>query len=213
MNKKSLKIIIWTVVFSVTYAIIRYHFFKGLNFSLFIVVFNKGISLASILLISFSFTVGPLARQFPNRIKQFKSGKRLYGLWGFALAFFHTLISLLIFNPNYYSQFFSIIKINIIGEFILVTGFLSLLLIGMAFITSFPKLYPFSLKIFSLSQFAGFIGLVFGGLHVFPIGVNNWGHPKTWPGYLFPITLISFLAVLVTIYCRAVLNSNKQKVN
>jgi|LWDU01.1.fsa_nt_gi DMSO/TMAO reductase YedYZ heme-binding membrane subunit len=211
MNKKSSTLIIWTAVLSLVYAIIRYHYFNGLSFSLFIVVLNKGISLGSILLISFSFAVGPLARNFPNTFNHLISGKRSYGIWGFGLAFIHSLISLLIFNTKYFIQFFILKELNIVGNFVLITGILSLILIAAAFFTSFPKVFKFKQSLFSLSQNAGFVGLIICGIHVFPIGINGWTHPNSWPGYLMPITLISFLAVLFTIYCRTVLNSAKQK--
>jgi hypothetical protein len=213
MNRKPTILIIWTIVLSLVYSIIRYHYFKELNVSFYLVVFNKGISLGSILLISFSFIVGPLAKNYPIAFKKFTLGKRLYGIWGFGLAFLHSLISLLILEPKYLNQFFVLDELNIVGDFILITGSVSLVLIGAAFITSFPRVFKFKSSFFTMTQNAGFIGLIFGGIHVIPIGINGWTQPNSWPGYLIPITLISFTVVLFTIYCRTVLNSNNQKVD
>ena len=173
------------------------------------IVFNKGISLAGILLLSSAFVVGPLARKFPDIFKQFLSGKRFFGIWGFGLVFAHSVISFFFLSPTSFSIFFTLNKLNLVGNFILISGILSLLLIGFAFATSFPKLLKFKSKIFFLSLNASYIGLIIGGIHVLPIGIKGGTEPNSWPGFLFPITLISFLAVLFTIYCRTVLNSIK----
>ncbi len=202
MHQKTYKIIIWITLISVIYAIIRYHGFKGIPIAYFIDVFNKGISLAAILLIALSLSIGPLGRRFPKKFGRIEMGKRLFGLWGFTLSFFHSLISLLIFKPDHFKKFFSFLKMNGLGEFVLITGFISLILIGAAFITSFPQLYPFSRKSFHITQFAGYIGCVVAGLHVFPIGVNQWPQISSWPGNLIPITFISFFSVIITIVLR-----------
>jgi len=202
MHKKTYKIIIWLTLISVIYAIIRYHGFKGVPIAYFIDVFNKGIALAAILLIALSLSIGPLGRRFPKKFGQLDRGKRLFGIWGFILSFFHTLLSLLYFQPNHYAKFFSFLKINALGEYILMTGFISLILVGAAFITSFPLIYPFTRKTFFLSQFAGYIGCIFAGLHVFPIGINHWFSISSWPGYMMPITFISFISVIITVLFR-----------
>ena len=202
MHKKTNTIIILVISISVIYAIIRYHIFNGVPLSYIIDVLNKGIALAAILLIALSLSIGPLARRFPNKFGRIEIGKRLFGLWGFTLSFFHTLISLLILKPNHYKIFYSFLKMNVLGEFVLISGFISLLLIGLAFITSFPHLFPFSQKSFRLTQFAGYIGCVVAGLHVFPIGVNQWTQISSWPGNMVPITFISFFAVIITVILR-----------
>lgn len=202
MHKKTNTFIIWVTLLSVVYAIVRYHLFKGFPFSQFIDIFNKGISLAGIILIGLSLSLGPLSRRFPSPFRRLEPGKRLFGIWGFILAFIHSLLSLLIFDPNHYEILFSFLSVNSLGEYVMVTGFISLLLIGAAFLTSFPLLYSFRLKTFTITQFAGYIGCIVAGLHVFPIGVNGWTNLSTWPGNLVPITLISFIVVLVTVILR-----------
>ena len=72
---------------------------------------------------------------------------------------------------------------------------------------SFPKILNVRPIIFQRSQFIGFVGLIIGGAHVIPIGAQGWFHPYSWPGYLIPITLISFIVVLITIICRILFNS------
>lgn len=202
MQDKSNKIIIWATVLSVLYAIIRYHIFKDVPLIFILKVSNKGISLASILLIAISLSIGPLSRKFPSIFSSIEQGKRLFGLWGFTLAFFHSLLSLLLLKPSQYASFFSFLTLNGLGEYVLVTGFISLFLLAAAFTTSFPHLYSISRRTFQITQFAGYIGCVVAGLHVVPIGINNWHKLSTWPGYLFPITLLSFLLVLITVILR-----------
>ena len=57
----SWKIIGWTFIFSMGYAILRYHIagpvpWKDLSFF----ILNKGISLCAFILLSFNFTFGPM---------------------------------------------------------------------------------------------------------------------------------------------------------
>jgi hypothetical protein len=55
---------------------------------------------------------------------------------------------------------------------------------------------------FKRPQFAGYMGLIIAGAHVVPMGIDGWKITHLWPGYLVPITLISFLAVIFTVLLR-----------
>jgi len=208
MNIKQKTVIGWTVGLSIVYAITFYHFFKGVPFQQFFPdILNKGLSLAAILLISLSLSVGPLSCQFPDKFNNLQLGKRLFGLWGFVFAFLHSLVSIYFYKPDHYPKFFSLEHLNFIGKFVLYFGVVSLILLSIAFMVSFPKILNVRPIIFQRSKFIGFVGLIIGGAHVIPIGAQGWFHPYSWPGYLIPITLISFMAVLITIICRILFNS------
>ena len=208
MNVEQKTVIGWTAGLSIVYAVTRYHFFKGVPFQQFFPeILNKGLSLAAILLISLSLSVGPLSRQFPDKFNNLLLGKRLFGLWGFVFAFLHSLVSIHFYKPDHYPKFFSLEHLNFIGKFVLYFGVVSLILLSIAFIVSFPKKLNVRPIIFQRSQFIGFVGLIIGGAHVIPIGAQGWFHPYSWPGYLIPITLISFIVVLITIICRILFNS------
>ena len=207
-NVKQKTVIGWTAGLSIVYAITRYHFFKGVPFQQFFPeILNKGLSLAAILLISLSLSVGPLSRQFPDKFNSLLLRKRLFGLWGFVFAFIHSMVSIYFYKPDHYPKFFSLEHLNVLGKFVLYFGVVSLILLSIAFIVSFPKILNVRPIIFQRSKFIGFVGLIIGGAHVIPIGAQGWFHPYYWPGYLIPITLISFMAVLITIICRILFNS------
>ena len=208
MNVKQKTVIGWTAGLSIVYAITRYHFFKGVPVQKFFPeILNKGLSLAAILLISLSLSVGPLSRQFPDKFNSLLLRKRLFGLWGFVFAFIHSMVSIHFYKPDHYPKFFSLEHLNVLGKFVLYFGVVSLILLSIAFMVSFPKNINVRPIIFQRSQFIGFVGLIIGGAHVIPIGAQGWFHPYSRTGYLIPITLISFIVVLITIICRILSNS------
>ena len=208
MNVKEKTVIGWTAGLSIVYAITRYHFFIGVPVQQFFPeILNKGLSLAAILLISLSLSVGPLSCQFPDKFNNLLLGKRLFGLWGFVFAFLHSLVSIYFYKPDHYPKFFSLEHLNVLGKFVLYLGVVSLILLSIAFMVSFPKNLNVRPIIFQRSQFIGFVGLIIGGAHVIPIGAQGWFHSYSWPGYLIPITLILFIVVLITIICRILFNS------
>ncbi len=140
MNVKQKTVIGWTAGLSIVYAITRYHFFKGVPFQQFFPeILNKGLSLAAILLISLSLSVGPLSRQFPDKFNNLLLIKRLFGLWGFVFAFLHSLVSIHFYKPDHYPKFFSLEHLNVLGKFVLYFGVVSLILLSIAFMVSFPK--------------------------------------------------------------------------
>ena len=203
MFEKHKIIVGWTITLSTVYAIVRYHLFKSVPlYQFYPEIINKGISLGAILLICFSITVGPLSRLFPTKLTSIHKGKRYYGLWGFGLATIHSIVSIIFYKPNYYPRFFIHYSLNTIGEIVLYTGIFSLLLLSIAFIVSFPKILKVQPINFKRSQFAGYMGLIIAGVHVFPIGFDGWKTTHLWPGYLVPISLISFLAVIFTVLLR-----------
>ena len=164
MNVKQKTVIGWTAGLSIVYAITRYHFFKGVPFQQFFPdILNKGLSLAAILLISLSLSVGPLSRQFPDKFINLQLRKRLFGLWGFVFAFLHSLVSIYFYKPDHYPKFFSLEHLNFIGKFVLYFGVVSLILLSIAFMVSFPKKLNVRPIIFQRSQFIGFVGLIIGG--------------------------------------------------
>ena len=150
MNVKQKTVIGWTAGLSIVYAITRYHFFKGVPFQQFFPeILNKGLSLAAILLISLSLSVGPLSRQFPDKFNNLLLIKRLFGLWGFVFAFIHSMISIHFYKPDHYPKFFSLEHLNVLGKFVLYFGVVSLILLSIAFMVSFPKKYKYTSYYFS----------------------------------------------------------------
>ena len=94
------------ILFSFIYSILRYHIFKGIewhHFPLFIT--NKAIALSSIILIGLAYYL-KLQKNFPPEKSDKEQRRRKYfGLVGFGLAMIHSLISLALLSPHYFSKF------------------------------------------------------------------------------------------------------------
>jgi len=113
MNKSSQSknsagtIIALTCIFSVSYAILRYHIvgpipWKDLPFF----TLNKGIALSAFILLTFNFSFGPLKNLGIKISDGLLNARRALGMTGFLLVLIHALMSFMIFNPAVYGKFF-----------------------------------------------------------------------------------------------------------
>ena len=179
--------------FSLTYAVLRYNVFKGVPFDhLPLYVTNKAVSMTALLLIG----VSHLARNVETR--------RRCGMAGFAAAGFHVLLSLALLSPAYYEKLFlspdGSKGLALVGELSLLAGasaFFLLVLIAWpkrpetaaAWQTAIPRLVR---GVLALTAF-----------HCLFYGWSGWWTPDRWPGFLPPITLLSFLFAAGTLLVGA----------
>jgi len=106
-NNPSWAIIGWTFIFSIGYAILRYHIVGPVpwkDFPFFIL--NKGISLCAFILFAFNFTFGPLKNLGAPIPNSWMRSRRLVGIVGFIMVFIHALMSFMLFNAANYRKFF-----------------------------------------------------------------------------------------------------------
>ena len=100
-------IITVTLIFGLTYAILRYHVLGPVPWKDFpFFVLNKGISLGAFILLTFNFSFGPLNNlgvKFPQGWLQ---GRKALGMTGFLLVLIHALMSFMLFKPAVYGKFF-----------------------------------------------------------------------------------------------------------
>jgi hypothetical protein len=166
---------------SMVYAIVRYVVFGGsatAQIPLFIA--NKAIAVAGLVMIGWA----SLARG-PRR--------KSYGTTGFLLTLLHVLITLLILNPLYFGKLFS--KNGFLegrAEVSLLAGALGMLLL---YVLSTTPSRDEDTR--SLIPRAGRVVLALSALHVLAIGYPAWGTPAAWPGWLPPITMLSFILAVV----------------
>ena len=207
VNRKKANIVsiaIFAVVFA--YAVIRYNVIRGTPWvDLPLFISNKAIALASVVFIALSFILGPLAKFWPNTFVKLQPLRKYFGLLGFGLASVHAFISLLIFNSQYYSKFFTEGKLNLTGELSMlfgVIGFFIFLLVAISDIPSVMKSIKYEnwLKI----QRTGYLAFFFVLLHVFVMGFEGWLTPNTWPGGLLPISLVAFIIIAITLLFRVI---------
>ncbi len=210
IKKQYAKGTIITLTFlSIGYAVMRYQIFGIVPWKdLPIFVLNKGISLASLLLLTINFSMKPL-KNLGVRISESRlDTKKSIGLIGFLYAFIHILMSITILNPKYYDKFFmddGSLSIN--GGLSILGGILSFILLWVYNINFKPILIK-DKRIISIISSKTFIiyAMLFMSVHLFFMGYSGWTSTVNWPGGMPPISLISFsiffLGLLINIMGR-----------
>jgi len=199
-NQYSGGIIIITTVLSVGYAVLRYHIFGEVPWKdLPLFVLNKGISLTSLILLSFNFSLGPLKNLGMNIPEKWLSARKSMGISGFLFAFIHIFMSISILNPKYYSVFFMADgTLTIEGGLSLLGGILSFILLWV-YNTSFSSRSREDKKIIAIITSRRFLmyAFFFTGVHLFFLGYKGWGDISAWQGGLPPVSLISFTVFFI----------------
>lgn len=206
MNNTSYKkqyarnIIIITTFLSVGYAVLRYNIFGGVPWKdLPLFILNKGVSLASLILLTFNFSLSPLKNFGISISDKLLSARKSLGVTGFAFAFMHLIMSISILNPAYYPIFFiEEGSLTLRGGLCLLGGVLSFILLWVYY-KSFKQMVKKDNKINAMitSKTSILYILFFLGIHLFFLGYTGWTTVELWPGGLPPISLISFLIFLI----------------
>lgn len=182
-------------MFSFTYSIVRYHIagdvpWKDLSFF----IFNKAISLSSLLLLVINFTLGPLKNLGISISNRWLKSRRLIGIAGFILAFTHILMSLALFRPTIYPKYFdengtitAFLGLSLLGG---VISFVFLWMYNISFSSNFRK--DKDLINFITSRKVLLIAMIFSGFHLLFIGVKGWLNPAGWIAGIPPISLVAF---------------------
>ena len=194
---KTLKSALYIFLFSLIYAILRYHLFKGISWVQFpIYILNKAFALSAFLLFAVSFSVCPIQKL--GLINLFKPEECKYLGWaGMINLFIHVIMSLLILNPVYFEKFYEIDgTLNLVGNLSFLLG-----VFGLVFILLYNSMFRDSMQNNTVANpFIKTNGFIISGLlvlcgHVFVMGVNGWLSPNEWPGYMPPISLIGFVVL------------------
>jgi len=193
-------IIAITILFSIGYAIVRYHIVGPVawkDFPFFIL--NKGISLAAFILLTCNFGFGPLNNLGVRIPVGWLNARKALGMTGFLLVLIHALMSFILFSPNVYAKFF---EAN--GTLTLVAG-LSMLGGILAFVVLWGYNLSFQTHLREDKAFIQFItsrrfliwAMLLGGAHLVFMGYEGWLNPSGWHGGIPPISLvaISFFVV------------------
>ena len=88
-------------------------------FAFSIPMLNKMLALGAVVLIGLSFALGPLTRFFPKTFGFYLAWRKAIGLWGFAFAIVHALISLHVY---YKWDFLAMLAFPSVKQFALLTG-------------------------------------------------------------------------------------------
>ena len=173
----------WVItVASVAYATIRYNVFKGVAWTDWpVFILNKGLALSSLVLLA--------AWILRHRRSTDVSEPALLAAAS-RLMLAHIGLSLIVLSPAYFPAFF------VDGRLTWQAG--AALAIGTAAAVGLPvfsrpgRAHQSRLRGLGLIAFAA-------GCHAALFGHSSWFTPAAWPGYLLPITLVSFAAGLVGI--------------
>lgn len=199
-NKQYAKRVILCITFlSIGYALLRYHIFGSVPWKdLPLFILNKGISLASLILLTLNYSLSPLKYMGISISDKILSARKALGVTGFAYAFVHLIMSLFILNPAYYPVFFMEDgSLTLRGGLCLLGGVLSFILLWVYY-KSFKQLVKKDPRISVLitSKKSILFILFFLGVHSFFLGYTGWITVELWLGGLPPISLISFLIFL-----------------
>ena len=196
-NENSAGLIIAVVlIFSVSYAIVRYHVVGPVpwkDFPFFIL--NKGISLAAFILLTCNFGFGPLNNLGVKVPAGWLNARKALGMTGFLLVLIHTLISFMLFSPTVYAKFF-----ETDGTLTLLAG-LSMLGGVLAFVVLWAYNLSFQTHLREDRSFIEFItsrtfllwAMLLGGVHLVFMGYQGWLNPSGWHGGIQPVSLVAIV--------------------
>ena len=189
------RIITLVILFSIGYAIVRYHIAGPVpwkDFPFFIL--NKGISLAAFVLITCNFGFGPLNNLGVKVPTGWLNARKALGMTGFLLVLIHALMSFILFSPSTYGKFF-----EDDGTLTLLGG-LSMLGGVLAFVVLWGYNMSFQTYLREDKAFIQFItsrtfllwAMLLGASHVFFMGYEGWLSPAGWHGGIPPVSLVAF---------------------
>jgi len=176
---------ILTFLVSAGYATIRYNLIKGDAWQDWpVFTLNKAFGVSSLLLLVIAVV--------RYRLMPLRSNARILYVSGI-FGGVHILVSCMLLGPSYFEKFFYNGRLTVSAGFSMLFGALSAVL----FISKAgeKKREPQTDTIIrSLAVVCSLIGL-----HVAFQGFEVWMSPGDWPGFLAPMTLVSFLAAIVAI--------------
>ena len=194
----STNFIILIFIFSVTYSIVRYHIFGGVEWSqLPVFIMNKIMSMNGLILLTFTLSLKPLKNKGINISQKWLRGRKVIGVVGFVSILIHIILSALLFSPVYYNKFF-----NTDGTLTLNSG------LSMIFgVLAFVMLWYYNLSFYNpqkdieknmVVRSRGFLLLImpFVAIHLFFMGYKGWLNPAGWHGGIPPISLITFVIII-----------------
>jgi len=189
------RIITLVILFSIAYAIVRYHVVGPVpwkDFPFFIL--NKGISLAAFILLTCNFGFGPLSNLGVNVPTGWLNARKALGMTGFLLALIHVFMSFMLFSPSVYGKFFETDgTLTLLGGLSMLGGILAFVVLwgyNMSFQTHLREDKSFIQFITSRTFLLW--AMLLGASHIFFMGYEGWLNPTGWHGGIPPVSLVAF---------------------
>jgi len=177
MNIKVLLILLFTALYAVT----RYVFFGNVPIiQIPVYILNKSLSMASSIYLLLAAW---------NHLKGKSESVKRWGMASWHVALLHILLSLAVFSGDYFPKFFGNGKMNLTGELTVLFGVLAFYCYWLL-----RKFKSDLTKIRSLQCYSA----LFIGAHLLVMGFVGWLEPSQWYGGLPPISLLCFIASLIS---------------
>jgi hypothetical protein len=198
--QNSLDNTITTVVFivSIGYATIRYNVFKGVLWTDWpLYVLNKAFAVSSLVLL--------VINVYRYRYIQNRSNAKIFK-YAMFLGFLHILISFALLNPAYYDKFYLNGKLTFsAGISYLLGAIATALIFNKGFSKELNNNRETKIKVLSILAFII-------GSHAALQAFKGWLPASAWPGYMPPLSMISFLIGLFALVLTFVLKRKKKLV-
>jgi len=173
------------VIFLLTsiYTFVRYVIFGGVDaIHIPVYLLNKSFSMAATIFIFLTIL---------NYYKTNEENIKTFGKASLHFSFIHIMLSVSILSKAYYPKFFMSYKMNLIGVLVVLTGVLTAYLLKVSSDNTKKLIAP--------KSFFLLINL-FLGAHLFIMGFKGWLTIGKWHGSLPPISLVSFLFIIISLH-------------
>ena len=214
MGKKNYFLLFITLLLMFVYAFTRYIWLGSTSIQqLPLYLLNKVFAISGVVIIGATIFISQIKKRNKTYNKIAKKQNTLLGLSGLTLIILHFLISVILFGKEYFSSFYQNNKLSISGELSLLFANIALILLIIAGIFSFIKVFSkvkFTIKNSYLQLIK--IALVFTSFHLLFMGITSWFDFSSWNGGLPPMTLLAFSFILIVLVFRLIKGiSNKKK--
>jgi len=180
---------VYVLLFCFIYSLIRYVIVGPVDAAeIPIFILNKAVSWGAVTLLFFSIYATS---------KNLNNIGRHYGTYAYMGIIFHALLTLSILNRHYYSKLYTGEKLSLFGQLAILSGAL-LIILFLYYNYHFSNVNTFTTVVKRITKVK--LVLIFTLAHLFFLGGKGWLTPEKWYGYLPPITLISFIIVLITLF-------------
>jgi hypothetical protein len=182
---RKLVLLIFALTFG--YSLLRYIVFKGVSVEQIpVYITNKAVSWTGLILLG----LAPLIHV---------DRRRTIGQAGFLFVILHVIMSLMIFNSVYFAKFYSEVGYLLWqAEASMLAGAVGTVLLLKLFVHVGENNNHNGSLILGLGRLI----LILTGAHLGLMGYRSWSDAEHWPGHLPPITLLSFLTVIVLLGLR-----------
>jgi hypothetical protein len=171
------------------YAIVRYVVIGPVNSEeIPIFIFNKAVSWGAVTLLLLS--IYATSKNFTNTARE-------YGTYAYWNVVCHALLTLSILDEAHYAKLFENGKLGLFGQLSILSGVLVIVLF-LYYHYHFSNTNNFTTVVKRITKVKLILLITLS--HLFFLGVKGWLTPEEWYGYLPPITLISFVIVLITLF-------------